>query len=79
MQAAIPGAGQLMPASDAVVLVIWETMIREGSLGVSLGMVGTWSDAKTDVAIKKAAFDTAADGAQRALAAGLIALTAGPT
>jgi len=54
-------------------------MVREGSLDASRGMVGTYSDAKTDAATKKAAFDTAADGAQRALAAGLIALTAGPT
>ena len=54
-------------------------MIREGSLDASRGMVGTYSDAKTDAAINKAAFDTAADGAHRTVADGLIALTVGPT
>ena len=76
-QAAIARAGELMPGSDAVVLVIWETVVelmnREGSLGVGLGMVGTYSDEKIDASIKKAAHDTAADGVQRAVAAGLTA------
>jgi nucleotide-binding universal stress UspA family protein len=76
-QAAIARAGELMPASDAVVLVIWETvmetMVREGSLGVGLGMVGAYSDEKTEASIKKAADDTATDGVRRAVAAGLTA------
>jgi hypothetical protein len=78
-RAPIPCAGQLRTASDAVRLVICATMVREGSLDASRGMVGTYSDAKTDAAITKAAFDTAADGAHRTVADGLIALTVGPT
>ena len=76
-QAAIDRAGQLMPGSDATVLVIWETiletMTRNGSLGMGLGMVGAYGDEEADAAIKKAALDTATDGAQRAAAAGLVA------
>jgi nucleotide-binding universal stress UspA family protein len=76
-QAAIDRAGQLMPGSDATVLVIWETiletMTRNGSLGMGLGLAGAYGDAETDAAIKKAALGTAADGAQRATDAGLIA------
>ena len=53
-------------------------MVREGSLDASCGMVGTYSDAKTDAAINKAACDTAADGAHRTVADGLTALTVGP-
>jgi nucleotide-binding universal stress UspA family protein len=76
-QAAIARAGQLMPGADAIVLVVWETvmetMIREGSMGAGLGMVGTYNDEKSENAIKQAALDTAADGAQRAVTAGLVA------
>ncbi len=76
-QAAIDRAGELTPASDAIVLLIWETvmetMIRSGSLGMGFGTVGAYGDEETDADIKKAAFDTAADGAQRATAAGPVA------
>jgi len=76
-QAAIDRAGQLMPGSDATVLVIWETIVetmtRNGSLGVGFGMVGPYGDDGTDSALEKAARDTAADGAQRAAAAGFVA------
>jgi nucleotide-binding universal stress UspA family protein len=76
-RSAIDRAGELMPASDAIVLVIWETvmetMIRDGSLGMGFGMVGSYGDAETDAAIKKAAFDTAEEGTQRARRAGLAA------
>jgi nucleotide-binding universal stress UspA family protein len=76
-QAAIDRAGELFPASHAVVLVIWETvtetMIREGALGGGLGMIASYGDEETDTAIEKAALDTAADGARRAVAAGLVA------
>jgi nucleotide-binding universal stress UspA family protein len=79
-QAAIDRAGLLMPGSDAVVLVIWETilemMTRNGSLGMGLGMVGAYGggdDADADAEIEKAAVATAAGGAQRAAAAGLVA------
>lgn len=76
-QAATERAGLLMGGSDATVLVIWETiletMTRHGSLGMGLGMVGPYGDDGADAAIKQAASDTAADGVQRAAAAGLIA------
>ena len=36
-------------------------------------MVGTYSDEQSDAAVKKAAFDTASEGSQRAVAAGLVA------
>jgi hypothetical protein len=65
--------------SDAVGLVICATIVREGSLDASRAMVGSHSDATTDAAIKEAAFDIAADGAHRTVAAGVIAATAGPT
>ena len=76
-QAAIVRAGELMPGSDAVVLVIWETVVetmnREGSLGVGLGMVATYSDENTDAAVKQAAVDRAAEGTERAVTADLVA------
>ncbi len=77
-QAAIDRAAALMPGSDAMVLVIWETilqtMTRNGSMGMGVGMVGfSGDDGGADAAIKKAALGTATEGAQRASAAGLIA------
>jgi nucleotide-binding universal stress UspA family protein len=76
-QAAIDRGGQLMPGSQATVLAIWETiletMTRNGSLGMGLGFVGTYGGEDADAAMEKAALDTAADGAQRATAAGLVA------
>jgi nucleotide-binding universal stress UspA family protein len=77
-QAAIDRAAALMPGSDATVLVIWETiletMTRQGSMGIGFGMVGfSGNDGGADAAIKKAALDTATEGAQRASAAGLVA------
>src|SRR5450631_596245 len=76
-QAAIDRAGLLMPGSKATVLVIWETileaMTRSGALGIGSGMVGVDLDATADTAIEKAAHDTAAEGVQRATAAGLVA------
>jgi len=75
-QAAIDQAGLLMAGSEATVLVIWETiletMTRHGALG--MGMIGfSGDDGAADAAIKQAAVDTAADGVQRAAAAGLVA------
>jgi len=75
-QAAIDQAGLLMAGSEATVLVIWETiletMTRHGSLG--MGMIGfAGDDGAGDASIKQAAVDTAADGVQRAGAAGLVA------
>jgi nucleotide-binding universal stress UspA family protein len=77
-QAAIDQAGLLMAGSEATVLVIWETiletMTRHGSLGMGMGMTGFYGDdGAADAAIKQAAVDTAADGAKRAAAAGLVA------
>jgi nucleotide-binding universal stress UspA family protein len=77
-QAAIDRAGSLMPGSDATVLVIWETMLetmsRTGSLGMGLGLIGDYGDGDTDAALEKAALETATYGANRATAAGLVAL-----
>jgi nucleotide-binding universal stress UspA family protein len=75
-QAAVDRAGLQMAGSDATVLVIWETivetMIRHGSVG--MGMIGfSGDDGAGDAAIEQAAVDTAADGVQRAAAAGLAA------
>ena len=74
-RAAIDRVGELIPASDAIVLTIWETvletMMREGSLGMGFGMVGSYGDDGTDAAIEKTARDTAEDGAQRTQAAGM--------
>jgi nucleotide-binding universal stress UspA family protein len=76
-QAAIDRAGRLMAGDEATVLVIWETVLetltRHGSMGMGLGMVGPYGDDGADVAIKQAAVDTAAEGVQRAVAAGLVA------
>jgi len=76
-QAAIERAGQLMPGSDATVLVLWETLLetmtRTGPVGMGFGMAGAYGDAEADAAIERAARDTAADGARRATAAGFVA------
>jgi nucleotide-binding universal stress UspA family protein len=77
-QAAIDQAGLLMAGSDATVLMIWETvletMTRHGSLGMGFGMIGPYGDdGSSDAAIKRGAVDTAAEGARRAVAAGLVA------
>jgi nucleotide-binding universal stress UspA family protein len=76
-QAAIDRAGQLMPGSDATVLVIWETIVetltRNGTLGMGLGMVSPYRDNGTDAALEKAALERANDGAQRVRSAGFVA------
>lgn len=65
-----------MPGSEATVLVVWETvletMTRHGSLGLGLGMLGPY-DPAADTAIEEAAGRTAAEGVERANAAGLLA------
>jgi nucleotide-binding universal stress UspA family protein len=75
-QAAIDRAGQLMPGSDATVLVIWDTLLqsmaRHGTLVMGFG-IGAYADDGTDAALEKMALDTADDGVQRAIAAGLVA------
>jgi nucleotide-binding universal stress UspA family protein len=76
-RSAIDRAGALMPGDEAVVLVIWETILetmsRSGSLGMG-AMVGTFGDdGDADAAIRRSALDTANDGVERARDAGLIA------
>jgi nucleotide-binding universal stress UspA family protein len=75
-QAAVDRAAVLMPGGDATVLVIWETvmetMSRHGALGKGV-VIGPCGDDGADVAIQKAAFDTAAHGVRRAAAGGLVA------
>ncbi len=76
-QAAIDHVATLMPGAEATVLVIWEsileTMTRNGSLGMGLGMVSAYGDDDVDATIKQAALDTATEGVQRATSAGLVA------
>ncbi len=76
-QAAIDQVAELMPGCEVTVLTIWETLLetmtRNGALGAGLGMVGMEDDAGADSTIRRAADDTAAQGAQRASAAGLVA------
>jgi nucleotide-binding universal stress UspA family protein len=77
-QAAIDRAAQLMPGADATVLVVWErildTMTRNGSIGMGLGLAGGYDDnGEVDAATERAALEKATEGAQRANAAGLLA------
>jgi nucleotide-binding universal stress UspA family protein len=76
-QAAIDRAGELMPGSDATVLVLWETLLetmtRTGPLGMGFGFAGAYGDDTADAAMEQRARDTAADGVQRATAAGFSA------
>jgi nucleotide-binding universal stress UspA family protein len=75
-QAAIEQAGSLMPGSQATVLVIWETIVetmtRNGSMGMGLGLAAFPGGDDSDAVISKAATATAAEGAERATAAGLV-------
>jgi nucleotide-binding universal stress UspA family protein len=72
-EAATDRAGMLMAGSDATVLVMWETMTRNGSLGMGMMFIGLHGDDATDAALERAALETATHGAQRATAAGLVA------
>jgi nucleotide-binding universal stress UspA family protein len=77
-RAAIDHAAQLMPGAEATVLTIWEPFVdavaRSGSMGMGLGMGGAYGNPEAiDAAVRDAALATAADGAQRATAAGLVA------
>lgn len=76
-QAAIERAAQLMPGAQATVLMVWEpfleTLARTGSLG-GYGIGGGSVDCeKMDEANREAASTSAAEGAERATAAGLVA------
>ena len=76
--AATERAGLLMPGSDATALVVWETILEtmtgNGSLGIGFGLIGEYGDSDTDVALERAALETATDGGHRAIAAGSVAL-----
>ena len=76
-EAAIDRAGVLMPGSEAVVLVVWETVVeamtRTGAMGMSFGLSGPVGDDGTDSALEDAATATATRAAARAKATGLIA------
>jgi nucleotide-binding universal stress UspA family protein len=80
-QAAIDQAARLMPGAEATVLTVWEPFldamtrsVSMGGVGMGMGWAGTYADSeKMDAATREAAHATAADGAQRATAAGLVA------
>ena len=77
-QAAIDHAARLMPGADATVLTVWEpfvdAMAYSGSMGFGVGYAGTAADAGAiDSADQQLAHETAADGAERAARAGLVA------
>jgi nucleotide-binding universal stress UspA family protein len=77
-QAAIDRAAQLMPGAEVTVLSVWESFIdtlqRNGSLGMGMGMVGTYGDTDAiDAASQETAVVRATEGAARATAAGLVA------
>lgn len=77
-QAAIDRVAQLMPGTDATVVTVWEPFMdqltRTGSLGMGLGMVGSYADSKRiDTSSRDAAQKKATEGAARASAAGLVA------
>jgi nucleotide-binding universal stress UspA family protein len=71
-KAAIDRAGELLPGSEATILVIWETLLetmsRNGAVGMGFGMILPDGD---DAAIEKAAHHTAQEGVAQAMAAGL--------
>jgi nucleotide-binding universal stress UspA family protein len=76
-QAAIDQAARLMPGAEATVLTIWEPFVdaiaRSSSIGMGMGMGGSYDPEKIDAAVRDAALATAGDGAERARAAGLVA------
>ncbi len=86
-QVAIDRAAQLMPGAQATVLTVWEpffdAMERNGSsagMGMGVGWSGTYADSQAiDDASLKAAEATAAEGATRAVAAGLDATSRSAT
>lgn len=76
-KAALDHAARLMPGADAVILTVWEplldTMLRTG-FGLGAGVIGVPFDTtEFDEGTKESAEATAAEGAERATAAGLAA------
>lgn len=77
-QAAIDQAAQTMPGTKATILTVWEpfavAMARSGTVGMSQGWAGAYGDSgEADAALSQRAQDSAAEGARRAVAAGLVA------
>lgn len=77
-RAAIDRAAQLMPGAATTVLTVWEpfadAMARSGSMNVGLGFGGAYVDnPQVDEATQRRARETAAEGADLARAAGLVA------
>jgi nucleotide-binding universal stress UspA family protein len=75
-QAAIERAAQLMPGAQTTVLTVWqpylESLASRGALGLGMGMAGNFEDADAiDLASERDAKAIAAEGAERATAAGL--------
>lgn len=75
-QAAIDHAARLMPGAETTVLTVWEpfqaAMSRTGGMG--MGMGASYPDnGEIDAANEEAARARAAEGAERATAAGLVA------
>lgn len=80
-QAAIERAAQILPGAPTTVLTVWEPYVdmlsRTGAMGMGMGMgsPGTFADAeRIDAANEERARRNAAEGAQRATAAGLVAI-----
>jgi len=78
-QTAIYHAAQLMPGAETTVLTIWkpysDLVAYGGTLGTGPGMAGAYIDnPEIDAASEQAALKTATEGAQRATAAGLVAV-----
>lgn len=77
-QSAIDHAAALMPGAETTVLTVWEpyldTLTRSGAMGMGLGMAGAYADVtQIDRGAGEAAFARAGEGADRAIAAGLVA------
>lgn len=77
-QAAIDRVAELMPGAEVTVLTVWEpfadALASSGAMGLGVGLAGRFVDSdEFDASIAEAALATAAEGAHRATAAGLVA------
>jgi nucleotide-binding universal stress UspA family protein len=78
-QSAIDGAARLMPGAETTVLSVWEryldTIARSSAIGVGgFGIAGTLRDGEDiDAACQESTREIAREGAERAIAAGLVA------
>lgn len=78
-QVAIDHAGSLMPGAEATVITVWErfldAMLHSGAMGIGMGFAGvSTDDSDPDAATEEAALSSATKGAERAGAAGLVAM-----